>query len=72
MKPKEREYDYLSDCCGAPPRGNGDIDSSDMGFCPECREHCEYGYFDSDGNMFSTEEDAINSDLANEQDLLKT
>jgi hypothetical protein len=35
-------YDYVSDCCGAPPRSNGDCDTMDFGICPECGEHCEY------------------------------
>ena len=34
---------YITDCCGAEPRGNGDSDSSDIGMCPECGDHCEYG-----------------------------
>ena len=34
--------DYVSDCCGVPPRGNGDSDTSDIGICPECGDHCEY------------------------------
>jgi len=33
---------YITDCCGAEPRGNGDSDSSDIGMCPECGDHCEY------------------------------
>lgn len=32
----------LSDCCGVPPYSNGDSDTSDIGICPECHEHCEY------------------------------
>jgi len=32
----------ISSCCGAQPRGNGDSDSSDIGICPDCGEHCEY------------------------------
>ena len=32
----------VSDCCGAPPRSNGDCDTSDYGICPDCGEHCEY------------------------------
>lgn len=32
----------VSDCCGANPRGNGDSDSSDIGICPDCGDHCEY------------------------------
>ena len=32
-----------SNCCGAAPRSfNGDCDSSDLGICPSCKEHCEY------------------------------
>lgn len=72
MKPKEREYEYVSNCCCAPPRGNGDRDSSDIGICAECGEHCEYGYFDDNGTMFSTEAKALQSDLDYERDLLKT
>lgn len=34
--------DSVSDCCGAEPRGNGDSDSSDIGICPDCQDHCEY------------------------------
>jgi len=33
---------YISNCCGAPPKGNGDSDSSDIGICPECGNHCDY------------------------------
>ena len=33
---------YGSNCCGVLPKGNGDSDSSDLGICPECGEHCEY------------------------------
>ncbi len=41
--PKNEECSILvSDCCGAEPLGNGDCDSSDIGICPECGEHCEY------------------------------
>jgi hypothetical protein len=32
----------VSNCCGAYPVGNGDIDSTDIGICPECGEHCEF------------------------------
>lgn len=34
---------FISDFCGAEPRGNGDSDSSDIGICSECGDHCEYG-----------------------------
>ena len=36
------QMDFVSDCCGVPPRGNGDCDTSDIGICPECGDHCEY------------------------------
>lgn len=26
----------VSDCCGAPPKGNGDCDTEDFGICPAC------------------------------------
>ena len=32
----------ISDCCGAPPKSNGDNDTMDSGICPACGEHCEY------------------------------
>lgn len=32
----------LSDCCGAEPRSNGDMDTKDIGICPECGDHCDY------------------------------
>jgi hypothetical protein len=32
----------VSECCGVSPVGNGDCDTSDIGICPECGEHCEY------------------------------
>jgi hypothetical protein len=38
-------YDDLgsvSSCCGCEPRGNGDSDSSDIGICPDCGDHCDY------------------------------
>lgn len=31
----------ISDCCGAEPRGS-DIPWTDIGICPDCRDHCEY------------------------------
>jgi transcription initiation factor IIE alpha subunit len=34
--------EYVSDCCAVPPRSNGDSDTSDIGICPECGDHCEY------------------------------
>lgn len=35
----------VSDCCGAADRDAGDGDGpsyEDIGFCPECRDHCEF------------------------------
>lgn len=32
----------VSDCCGAPPKGNGDCDTEDIGICSQCGDHCEY------------------------------
>jgi hypothetical protein len=61
------DYEYLSECCGAHPKGNSD----DMGICTECKDHCDYGYFDSDGNFFATEQEAIYNDLLNERDKLR-
>ena len=34
---------HISNCCGVPSKSNGDGNTSDIGICPECREHCEYG-----------------------------
>lgn len=32
-----------SDCCGASPKNfNNDCDSTDIGICPNCGEHCEF------------------------------
>jgi hypothetical protein len=36
------EHEMVTDCCGAPPYGNGDSDTMDMGICPDCKEHCDY------------------------------
>jgi len=68
---KDEKYPYVSECCGASPRSNGDSDTSDYGLCSECNDHCTYGYFDSDGNFFETEEEAIEKDLINENEKLK-
>lgn len=32
----------ITDCCGADIVSNGDSDTSDLGICPECGDHCEY------------------------------
>lgn len=32
----------VSDCCGAAPISNGDMDFEDIGICSACRDHCEY------------------------------
>jgi len=42
----------VSDCCGASPLSNGDMDLIDLGLCSDCGDHCEY-----------IEEDEINQDL---------
>ncbi len=43
----------VSECCGAPVRGNSD----DMGLCTNCRDHCEYiNDEDDDDNSPSKEE----------------
>ena len=34
---------HVSDCCGAEPYSNGDSDTADIGICPDCGDHCEYG-----------------------------
>lgn len=33
---------FASNCCGAPPKSNGDCDTSDFGICSECGDHCDY------------------------------
>lgn len=71
MKPKER-YPLLTECCGNPPKGNGDNDTADFAWCPYCKDHTRYGYFDDYGNFFETKEKAIDSDIANERDLINT
>lgn len=38
----------LSDCCGVPPKSNGDSDTSDIGICPECGDFCEYHYYEEE------------------------
>lgn len=69
MRIKER-YPLLTECCGNPPKGNGDVDTADLAWCPYCKDHTRYGYFDSDGNFFETQLEAMNSDLENERQLL--
>lgn len=32
----------ISNCCSSVPMSNGDFDSSDIGICSECFEHCDY------------------------------
>lgn len=35
--------EVVSNCCGAAPRNfNNDCDSTDIGICPACGEHCEF------------------------------
>ena len=45
----------VSNCCGAEPVGASD----DMCICPDCHEHCEYGYYDEDGNEVTEDPDDI-------------
>lgn len=33
---------YVSNCCGAYPLSNGDVDTMEYGICPDCGEHCDY------------------------------
>jgi hypothetical protein len=65
-------YEFVSNCCGARPKNWGDNDSADFGICSECKEHCEYGYNNQYGDFFKTESEAVESDIANERDLLNT
>jgi len=39
---KETSKEIVSECCGAAPRGNGDMDTADIGICPDCKEPCDY------------------------------
>ena len=33
----------VSTCCGAAPKNfNNDCDSTDIGICPDCGEHCDF------------------------------
>lgn len=33
----------ISSCCGATPRNfDNDCDSTDIGICPQCGEHCDW------------------------------
>lgn len=32
----------VSECCAVSPVGNGDMDSTDIGICPECKDRCEF------------------------------
>jgi hypothetical protein len=59
------EPEYVSECCGVSPRGNGDSDSSDIGICPECQDHCSYGYNSSDGEFFENLNDCLIKELEN-------
>lgn len=71
MKNHNENYPYVSECCGATPRSNGDCDTSDFGICSECNDHCDYGYFDQYGTFFKTESEAAESDAVNERDLMR-
>jgi hypothetical protein len=68
---KNNPYPLQSNCCGCPPRSNGDTDTSDICFCPECGEHCEYKYFDQEGNEHDSEEAARQSDIEQENEHLQ-
>jgi|LakMenEpi03Aug12_release.lakeMendotaPanAssembly.Ray.scaffolds.fasta_scaffold4143009_2 hypothetical protein len=61
------EMDYVSDCCGVPPRGNGDSDTSDIGICPECGDHCEYVDYSEEEPELTDEQKADAGSTANEQ-----
>lgn len=39
---KRREPELVSGCCSASPRRGSEMEYDLLGFCPECREHCEY------------------------------
>jgi transcription initiation factor IIE alpha subunit len=52
-----KSMEYVSYCCGVPPRGNGDCDTSDIGICPECGEHCEYVDMSDEETSELTEQD---------------
>ena len=42
----------MSSCCGAAPRNfNNDSDSTDIGICPACGEHCEFTTDEDEGEM---------------------
>jgi len=56
MKTKHTYMDFVSDCCGVPPKGNGDCDTSDFGICPECGEHCEYVDYSDEDEMELTDD----------------
>ena len=40
--------EFVSSCCGSKPYCNGDSDTSDIGICPDCGDHCEYGNLECD------------------------
>ena len=41
-KPK-KSGPVVSTCCGAAPKNfNNDCDSTDIGICPACGEHCDF------------------------------
>lgn len=44
-----KNYNKLSDCCGAAMYDDSDI-------CPECKEHCGYTYLNEDDNCVYDEE----------------
>lgn len=32
----------VSNCCGSPPKSNGDANTEDYGICASCGDYCEY------------------------------
>lgn len=55
-----KDYTIVSSCCGAAPKSNGDGDSMDHGFCPDCRSHCEYIKVDQYGDEIIEGEEEYN------------
>lgn len=45
----------VSNCCGTPPKHYEDFDTEDFGFCPDCKEHCEYVEVDECGDLIAPE-----------------
>ena len=50
----------VSSCCGAEDRdaGSGDGPSySDIGICPDCKDHTDFGYFDDSNDEWHWDND---------------